>query len=357
VHRPFIYRLSFGITENSRAALKRLRLRDRPRVLWIDQLCINQWDNNEKARQVQLMRDIYAKSQACLIWIGEVKDEVGLANAEAAFALLSYVARFSDDSGGEVPVPEVLQSSQEFGGAMAAIDDIQGNTWWRRVWTVQESVLPPSATLLWGPLSLSWTQLSRAAQAFAEGVSPMPDRVTERMRSDRRYHEVISWLLANVIWREVAKGRTDSPAYVVQRWRFQEASDPRDKIYALLGLCSRGSLPTVEKCDYKSSVVDVFCNLTMDLILSENSLLPWRMDPRLESDKATLGMPRWALDASHILDRNTDWFHLYSWPWYRADGGNPWNKERTCAEWKISKHDLEVQGSGSTRSQEWGSRS
>lgn len=53
------------------AALKRLRDRDRDRLLWIDQLCINQDDNKEKSVQVVLMTEIYENAQQTVVWLGE----------------------------------------------------------------------------------------------------------------------------------------------------------------------------------------------------------------------------------------------------------------------------------------------
>ena len=48
-----------GVTKNLYSALQRLRLTDKTRPLWVDQLCINQWDMEEKEQQVRLMRRIY----------------------------------------------------------------------------------------------------------------------------------------------------------------------------------------------------------------------------------------------------------------------------------------------------------
>jgi hypothetical protein len=52
-------------------ALKLLRHPTQSRALWIDQLCINQDDNEEKSKQVVLMADIYKNAQQTLIWLGE----------------------------------------------------------------------------------------------------------------------------------------------------------------------------------------------------------------------------------------------------------------------------------------------
>ena len=52
-------------------AINALRRPDRARIPWIDQVCINQIDNGEKARQVQCMRQIYQNAKRVVVWLGE----------------------------------------------------------------------------------------------------------------------------------------------------------------------------------------------------------------------------------------------------------------------------------------------
>ena len=51
-------------------ALKRLRYVDRKRVLWVDAICINQEDLEERKVHVQFMGQIYTKAKKVLIWLG-----------------------------------------------------------------------------------------------------------------------------------------------------------------------------------------------------------------------------------------------------------------------------------------------
>lgn len=52
-------------------ALRRLRHRDKQRIIWIDALCINQQDIIERNSHVQKMIEIYSKADHCVIWVGE----------------------------------------------------------------------------------------------------------------------------------------------------------------------------------------------------------------------------------------------------------------------------------------------
>jgi hypothetical protein len=70
------------VTKTLAAALRQMVHRDRPRTLWIDQLCIDQDNPAEKATQVPLIGQIYSGTTQCLIWMGEIP--LGIAVADAA---------------------------------------------------------------------------------------------------------------------------------------------------------------------------------------------------------------------------------------------------------------------------------
>lgn len=72
-------RILFGdkyleITDNLDVALRYIRTKQKPRMLWVDAICINQNDVLERNNQVQLMGQIYEGSLHGLIWLGEADD-------------------------------------------------------------------------------------------------------------------------------------------------------------------------------------------------------------------------------------------------------------------------------------------
>ncbi|KAI4247405.1 MAG: hypothetical protein LQ352_006161 [Teloschistes flavicans] len=60
------------VTQHLHAALLRLRQLTTPRLVWIDQLCINQNNIPEKNAQVRLMADIYKRALRTVVWLGEI---------------------------------------------------------------------------------------------------------------------------------------------------------------------------------------------------------------------------------------------------------------------------------------------
>lgn len=62
------------VTQSLHGALRRLRDPFLDRILWVDALCINQDDLEERAQQVQFMAMIYAFASRVNIWLGEEAD-------------------------------------------------------------------------------------------------------------------------------------------------------------------------------------------------------------------------------------------------------------------------------------------
>ena len=62
-------------TPNLDCALRYLRLPNSSAMLWIDQICINQSDLEEKSRQVTLMQYVYRNARNTIAWIGEESTE------------------------------------------------------------------------------------------------------------------------------------------------------------------------------------------------------------------------------------------------------------------------------------------
>jgi hypothetical protein len=69
------------------AALSRLRLPDRSRRVWADQICINQENSFERSQQVQFMNKIYKNASHVLVWLGLDKEN----EAKSAFGLIHQI--------------------------------------------------------------------------------------------------------------------------------------------------------------------------------------------------------------------------------------------------------------------------
>lgn len=129
---------AISITKNLENALRRFRLADRPRRLWINALSINQNDDKEKSHQIPLMTDIYRGAATVLVWLG--RD----ARVEASLGRLSDPSR---------PVFEKnwdglsVLAYQDEAVLKACISDVINVRWFSRRWIIQEVVLNSNVIL------------------------------------------------------------------------------------------------------------------------------------------------------------------------------------------------------------------
>ena len=141
----------FQVTKNLEKALRHLRDRASERILWVDAICINQSDEEEKLSQVQSMGDVYRNAVEVRIWLGSLKDVQEVIKEDTKFvlscerrgiemALLAAKNYVMDDDrplGQEANDEQFPNELQALGIRIIAMQP-----WWRRVWVIQEATLP-----------------------------------------------------------------------------------------------------------------------------------------------------------------------------------------------------------------------
>ncbi|RYP51254.1 hypothetical protein DL768_003351 [Monosporascus sp. mg162] len=76
------------VNRNLAEAMRYLRYEDRPRVMWIDAICINQADVKERSVQVRRMGQIFSLANRVVAWLGP-----GFSNSKLAVTTLDYLGR------------------------------------------------------------------------------------------------------------------------------------------------------------------------------------------------------------------------------------------------------------------------
>ncbi|RFU76044.1 hypothetical protein TARUN_6205 [Trichoderma arundinaceum] len=300
-----------GVTPSLADALRRLRLPNEQRHVWADALCINQTDNVEKSLQVSMMGRIYNKSKQGAIWLGPLGDAFAPADAQAALDTLSWIA-------GDREQPSWMDDDDaKRMAASEALKALMNVSWWNRIWTVQEAILPPKATIYWGPCELPWDMLNRASDSFFNGTAP--GLYAEFWNNG-------SILNLQAALRGLGASRGEDLFMLLWRWRFRQATDPRDKVYGLLGFRSDISLPSVKMCDYTVDVRTLYHRVTVDLIGMSTDLQP--LIGRGGEGSDITGLASWAVDWHGVRDdarrsRANFWDHRDWWHFggFTADRG------------------------------------
>ncbi|KAJ2992898.1 hypothetical protein NUW58_g2016 [Xylaria curta] len=219
---------TIGLTESLYYALKRIRLANRDRRVWVDQICINQEDTSERSDQVQFMNRIYKCANHVLVWLGA--DEQGA--AEAAFGRVKALAKtFVDVGKYEEFVADhtgdnfKLRSQEDW----ASIQHLTSLPWFERAWIVQEIGTTSPATLLWGAHSIDWGTLYQVCE-----------RLTAFHHLRRHFNintAKVKFVFQRFVPPDLATRHANrlSFIYELHRARHLKATDPRDRVFAFLG--------------------------------------------------------------------------------------------------------------------------
>ncbi|KAH7364781.1 heterokaryon incompatibility protein-domain-containing protein [Rhexocercosporidium sp. MPI-PUGE-AT-0058] len=274
-------RKNFPITRNLEIALQHLRHETEVLVLWVDALCINQNNDEEKMHQVQLMKEIYSGAKETCLWLGEAAD-----GSDVAMDIVG--AMNSED----VYDPANTLSTAD----LSALAALQGRTWWRRIWVVQELILSKTPIMRCGDKILLVTAFER--------LSTLYHRIRKAMAGGRQNHLVIfplnpfSPILSDLAyWRARTRlhdGGTLLP-FMMQMTDELESSDPRDKIYGLLGMCPRCDTLAIIP-DYSKSVAEVFAQVTTHSISQWANLVP--LQAYHDIKRSIHNLPLWVPDYS-----------------------------------------------------------
>ncbi|KAM0811959.1 putative WW domain-containing protein [Seiridium cardinale] len=228
-------------------ALRHLRYTDRPRTMWIDAICINQDDTEERNEQVHRMGEIFSLAHRVVAWLGP-------STPDSQYALgtmdgLSETFEFSRDmyflgkpgwEGDTVP----WDNSQSFDDRVwQAVNNALDRDWFRRLWVLQEIQLASKYSIIkCGVDEISWPRFRRAVILHA-------GRSLARSRGipNTLFHARVLCLVAKDLHFETLVGQTG----------FSEFSEPRDRIYGVLNLMPpvlARSIPI----DYALSIVRLF---------------------------------------------------------------------------------------------------
>jgi len=240
------------------------------RLIWVDALCINQDDSSEKVVQVAKMGFIYRSSRRVVVYLGE--DVATIAPGQYP------VRRRLEDAILPQTATSVRTDNQDLvvGSTQVNLGRILQRRYFSRVWVVQELLLASQVTIQVGDLEL------RLDAATSESIiQQYPDYV---------------WSDSPAAWLQLACRGKLSGFNIIQLMALtatSKASDPRDKIYGLVGLLDKGSDRQPLLPDYSLSSIQLGIGVAAHCLLDLKFCEVLRMNPRAPPNS---GMPSWIPD-------------------------------------------------------------
>ncbi|KAH8896592.1 HET-domain-containing protein [Thozetella sp. PMI_491] len=239
---------------------------DKHLELWIDGLCINQSDLEERSSQVLIMDKIYRKAVTTIVWLGPEADD-------SAY-IMSVILRVGDSKTLDSSKPETWSQFPEIFDVRfwAALHALFKRRYWSRLWVLQEIVVSSGVTVCCGKAEALWRHLYRTHSflsdlAWDEPWKSFSPEIVWYMTTG--FHDRIT-VLGGAKEQYERRGGDPILAQLNRTIQFQ-CTDPRDKVYALLGV-SEDDLNIIP--DYTASVNDVYTHvLSNKLVGGLNSII------------------------------------------------------------------------------------
>jgi hypothetical protein len=269
---------SFEVTRNLESALRNLRKSgDNPsqaRILWIDAICIDQKNSEERRTQVQRMRSIYQFATRVVVWLGKyhepeddlVKFDQSLWGFDQLDGDLAELTREAFEHMESLHRNSLMMPSTSWGQLLR----IAKRAWFSRVWVIQEVKVAKYALVLCGQHAIAWKSMVTAAVKIA---------VLGRISTRGRTHacKFLFALEMNKIL-SIAMDGEDSRVFgnllwVLYKTTSSKASDPRDRLYGVTGIIKDEEAEDVE-IDYSkaANVASVYRDWPMKRIHRKGTL-------------------------------------------------------------------------------------
>jgi hypothetical protein len=221
------------VTVSLERAMHNLRSRTTSRAMWIDAICIDQEDYDEKSQQVPLMRRIYASAWKVIVWLGVFDRDLQVA--------LDHVRMLSSLTSSSFKSMQESLETYNF-TTHKQLSVLIRNPWWHRSWIIQEMAVGKAPLFLCGTTYVSWWSFCRAADKLECMDPPM-----KRFLNTKAYTNI--WQGPYLDFTSgVTKLRHVRDGYQKYQWlpllwllyttRGCQSSDPRDVIWSLHGLLS-----------------------------------------------------------------------------------------------------------------------
>ncbi|RSL57745.1 hypothetical protein CEP54_008113 [Fusarium duplospermum] len=300
------------ISQTVENALRRLRFRQKPRWLWVDQLCINQIDENEKSHQVHQMHSIYSDADQVITWLGTGDEKSDL------------ICRLMRDTGRAIRQRNIEALRKLYGqdgsvdpaAAKDAFNSFCERRYWTRLWVIQEFAVGRRVAVACG----DWIVKSDLITATLWAVDilrrhsrkkPIEGLDVMRRNYEFVFESPLSSYVYNLFTRRILFQPPSSdtqPSYadpfikVISTSLTLEvdynsvySSDPRDRVFALLNLAEdKDHFDTFP--DYSMSVEEVYVEAARKILLQGwIDVLLYCQTPR-KINSLPSWVPDWAME-------------------------------------------------------------
>jgi hypothetical protein len=321
-----------NIPQNAYDVLVHLRFKNRPRLIWIDCLCIKQDDAREKSHQVGMLHAIYSQAHVvswlklsgdvdlrdeslflslfARLWIDEVR---GNESCQSAYKLgKNVILRLESDLESQFKAPQHRYALQKLASIFTA-------DYFKRVWIAQEITLGKTNVCQIGDDLFSLATLTAASNVVhvfdPENVEP----TTIEIYSEKIDHVCRSYLKSalQTSWLEPDHEQLHDVG-IVTTLNQGNRLDPKDYIYGVASLFEESGAYDV---DYTLSEAEVFAGFTVHCLKNGSQAFEmlnqdrWTMKSIYAHRDLRSDLPSWCPDWSVARRESCESFHGYGSDW------------------------------------------
>lgn len=301
-------------TKHLHAALRRLQQPTTPRLVWIDQICIDQANTAEKNSTVSIMAEIYRRARRTVVWLGEAsildEDRDAIIDAAERMNFRPVEREWSDPK--DQDILKALIGFQAEGRPLEVgrrrrevLMDFLNRPYYTRSWVFQEIVVAKGGIVLCGSFEMEMDIFINLLDGVCDLDLQEVGEAKSIMRSSRGYKPMFAIREARFEARNGLMFPSKS-RWLATLWQAMgnlDATNPRDKVYAFLAFSDVQAETHVEP-DYALPVGMVYTDAARQSILNARSLDVLELALKTSWDSETL-LP--------LPDYGSKFFHLPSW--------------------------------------------
>ena len=241
--------------------------------VWVDALCINQRDIVERGQEVKRMGKIYRQACNVVIWLGNEGK-----GSDTAMDLIRTLSN-ACSAGQDKKLGDSLRQRPDLLGQCCwrALSELLDRPYWDRLWVLQEIALGGGRTaILCGQEAVTWGEFYDAIYSFGTHNVDVFFSLIDRERkaaglpaSGLKRNKLIHLNTEQSVQRGHAK-----PQFMcmLDLGRKSLVTDPRDKIYGLLGMMEASVSDQIVP-DYTATLQTVFTDFAKAFISASRSCL------------------------------------------------------------------------------------
>ena len=240
--------------------------------LWVDSLCIDQQNMEERSNEVRRMGIIYATAWRVFAWLGPSHTD---SDHAVDFIVTLSIRSYTLKDPTQFASPWGRKSDKIRRRDLRALQSLLSRPYWQRTWIIQELMFGgPRTQCVCGSRIVSWGQICDVARFLTDARGVLNDEQKQYL-TDSSYSELLM-LLHHICDLQDLMRAENAPKHLLLEQicrlaQSSEATNAADKVYAFLGLFPQEIFSSIVP-NYSLSARHTYVSYTKSIIAATGDL-------------------------------------------------------------------------------------